>query len=85
MPPDCLGDRVRDTEVDQYRAGKVLRDKNIGWLDVPVHDSTSMCVVERVGDLSQCGQPIALLGQGSRRAAVDQLHRQPGRRRTRKR
>ena len=50
---DVIRDRNGDTEIDECCAvlGKVLLDKDIGWLDVAVHDSMVVYVVQCVADL----------------------------------
>ena len=59
-PADVLGHRVGDAEVDEDRteAGKVLGNKDVGRLDVTMHDAALMGVVQRVGDLRQRREPL---------------------------
>ncbi len=53
VPPDGLRDRERDAEVDQHRAGEVLRHKDVRRLHIAVHDSVLMDEVECIGDLGE--------------------------------
>ena len=64
-PADVLGHRVGDAEVDEDRteAGKVLGNKDVGRLDVTMHDAALMGVVQRVGDLRQRREPLATVGR----------------------
>ncbi len=53
-------DRAGDAEIDDSYAvlRKVAVSQDIGRLDVAVHDSAVVDVIQGVGDLGQRGQPI---------------------------
>lgn len=70
---------MRHPEVDQHRSSprKIVCHKDIGWLDVGVHDTTTVDVIQGVGNLGKRGQALFQSLQPRRFAAVDELHRQP--------
>ena len=76
---DVIRDRHRDAEIDQFRttAGKILLHKDIGWLDVAVHDAAVVDVVEGIGNLRQRLEPLRNRRKNNHPSSGQELHREP--------
>src|ERR1700712_2961424 len=78
---EILGHRTCDAEIGQDHPvdRKLLQYKDVGWLDVTVHDSGRVYVIQRAGDLSERGEWVPPRRQPHRGPSRRKLHREPAR------